>query len=218
MIKTLLENGKKIGIFNVLPLKELDKNGKINAQVEVIDYDRTKEIFFSEISKGELGFKQLKSCDAIKIIAEKKQLDFIEIKGIEEFCNRNQNLNKEESIKVIETQIDKFSLPNKIKHSLMLLEFIMCINKLELNNKQKSEFDEEIICDYILVIDSEIEEDSVKSLGIMLNYLSDFSDLKNEYIVRLREAVNNVNQAKIRKPMLKYHSEMDEYYSAYMKQ
>ncbi|WP_322924522.1 hypothetical protein [Paenibacillus campi] len=218
MLSELLNNGTKHGIFTIVALEKLDVHRKIRAKVEVIDYDKTKELLFTEISKGSLSFKQLKSCDAIKIIVDDNRLDFIEIKGIKQFCETYHQLSAAEGKQKIDDQLQRFNLPKKIKDSLIILQLLMCTNEIGLNNQQKATFDEEVICDYIIVIDAEIEQDSIKSFATMMSYLADYSSFQQEYIVRLTTSLDTIEDFKIKKPVLKYHSEMDIHYANDMQQ
>jgi len=218
MLKTLLENGKKIGLFEIKKLEELDTQNRISSKVEVIDFDAVKDNIFKVFNEHEYGFNSLKSCDAVKIIPHENRLDFIEIKGIGEFCERNSELEISATIDKIDKQIEKFNLPNKIFHSLSVLSIIFQIRQIGLTNDQKESFFDEIASDFIVVLDSEIEQDSIQSFGAMLEFLAETSNIKREYILRLEQAIAGISILKIKKPLLKYHSEIDNHYSLNMQQ
>lgn len=218
MLNTLLENGKKIGLFEVKKLEDLDTQNRISSKVEVIDFDAVKDNIFKTFNQHEFGFNSLKSCDAVKIIPNENRLDFIEIKGIEEFVERHSQMEIAAAIVGIDEQIEKFNLPNKIFHSLTILTIVFQIDKITLTNAQKNSFFDEVISDFIIVIDSEIEQDGIKSFEVMLEFLAETSNIKEEYIIRLEQVINGISILKIQKPLLKYNSEIDNHYYLNMQQ
>ncbi|GGG33887.1 hypothetical protein GCM10007425_30730 [Lysinibacillus alkalisoli] len=216
MLQTLLENGKKIGLFQVRNLKDLDTNNRIEAKVEVIDFDAIKCDIFKGFNKHSLGFDELKSCDGLKIIPEKKRLDFIELKGIEEFCFRHEDLSEEDATTAIYEQIDKFNLNDKIFHSLCILTIIFQIKQIALTKKQKKQFSDEITSEFIVVVDS--KKDEAKGIGLMLETLANNSDIKDQYLITLRETLQGIEVLNIKNPKLMFQEEIDYYYHENMAQ
>lgn len=217
MLNELLENGKKIGLFEVKKLEELDTQRRITSKVEVIDFDAVKDSIFEDLNKSKFGYNSFKSCDAVKIIPNANRLDFIEIKGIEVFCKRQSELEISATMEKIDKQIEKFNLSHKILHSRIILSLVFQLNQIGLTNEQIKKFDE-MESDYIIVIDSEIEQDGIKSLGAMLGYLAETSNIRKQFILKLEQAIEGISILKINKPILRYHSEIDNHYSLHMSQ
>jgi len=76
MLERLMAFGISKNFFDVMPLGELEKSCCSNSKIEVIDYDKTKELV-SSIAK----IQQPKSADALKILPDLNRIDFIELKG-----------------------------------------------------------------------------------------------------------------------------------------
>lgn len=212
MLNIFLEKGLENGLFKVKRLRDLDTNRRIEANVEVIDFDNVKESLFRTLNgNGTYSLELTKSCDALKIIPLEKRLDFIEIKGIEIFCERNSHLNGEEIDIAIEQQLEKFNLQNKIDHSLFLVQLLIQINQMGLNGSQRAAFFNHVLIEYIVVIDSQIENNGVLEISAMLDFMAETSNIREEFIIKLKEAMEEVS-VKVTEPKLMFQSDIDNFY------
>lgn len=218
MLKKLLDKGVEIELFEISALKNLDKSCAEDAEVEVIDYDLVKTKIFQGLNNDKYRFNMLKSCDAIKIIHQEKRLDFIELKGITTFSASLREESREEAEKKIDDQLTKFDLPNKIFHSLSILSLILQMQEIQLSKKEKVEYEEEVVMDYIIVIDAEIEKEEIKKIGAMMDFLSETSDFTSEIIIRLESVLDSIKVLKVSKPLLKFQSQIDRHYEGYLRQ
>lgn len=214
MLANILDKGIQLNIFELKALKNLEGSCASKANLEVIDYDNVKEKIYSLMNGqgNELKFNQPKSCDALKILPDQFRLDFIEIKGIKNFCDSLQRSAKVEVDKRIEDQIQKFSLENKIEQSLDLFKLLLQITQLEVNNDVKKAILNNALKMYIVVIDEEVEEDYAKQIAASLDFLSTASNYKKEVIIKLQESIDGIETVKISKPVLMSHSKIDQYY------
>ncbi|WKA55516.1 hypothetical protein [Planococcus shixiaomingii] len=214
MLTNFLNKGIQLNIFELKALKNLEGSCANKANLEVIDYDKVKEKIYSLMNGpgNRLKFNQPKSCDALKILPAQFRLDFIEIKGIKDFCDNLQEKAKIEADEKIEAQVQKFNLENKIEQSLDLFKLLLQITQFEVNNTVKEEILNNALKKYIVVIDEEIEEDYAKQIAVSLDFLSTASNYKNEVIIKLQESIDGIETVKISKPVLMSHSKIDQYY------
>ncbi|WP_409370293.1 hypothetical protein [Lysinibacillus sp. 38-6] len=218
MLNNFLEKGLEIGLFDIKPLRELDTNRRINSDVEVIDFDNVKDSLFKKLNENNTFSLELtKSCDALKIIPLENRLDFIEIKGIEIFCERNAHLTGVEIETAIEKQLLRFDLQNKIDHSLFIIQLLIQINQMGLDGKQRASFFNQILSEYIVVIDSHIENNGILEISAMLEFWAETSNIKDEFIIKLKEEMGKVSVLKIREPRLMFQSELDGFYAENIK-
>ena len=81
-LENFLEFGKAHHFFEIKQTGQIEKVCCQDSTTEVIDFDKTKEA----IARHH-GIQQPKSCDALKILPEKKTIDFIEFKGLAKFID-----------------------------------------------------------------------------------------------------------------------------------
>jgi hypothetical protein len=122
MLKRLMEFGIQEKFFDIKPLGELPKSCCTESKVDVIDFDRTKEI----ISKI-CGLQQPKSADALKILPDLNRIDFIELKGFQQFIKHfdKQSKGHSQPDETIKNQIVDFNLSEKIHDSLFILNSLI---------------------------------------------------------------------------------------------
>lgn len=159
---------KRIGIFNEKHITDIAQfSNKCTSNLIVIDYDKLK----TELNKRwnekrqqnedactceslEISFDERKSCDALKIVIDKKNIDFIEIKGFDKFVEfriKNKE-DKNEVKKAIKEQIEKFELERKIVESSEIYNDLLYVHELELTNPERMEL-RKLDKNFILLID-----------------------------------------------------------------
>ncbi len=127
---------------------------EIGSKKEVLDFDKIK---ISEDSKGHLK-EYRKSVDAITYTDKGTFFCFAEIKGWKEFLKRNKNA----SAQNVQTQIDRYSLKEKMTDSIQICRDIAGENI----------FDDTPIC-FLIITDIEIESNPLDLLAENLNFLSE---------------------------------------------
>lgn len=214
MLKKFREKGHELGFFVTMPMKDLKHSCTKDAHTPVIDFDTTKEFLYESLNNGPFRLNLSKSCDGLKIIDSLNQLDFIEIKGISNF--RKYQLAKlktqEEKVCAIDSQIESFELQEKIDQSIDILKLILQVTLMGFTNEEKKYLLENTKKDYMIVIDEEIEQDFDKVLAISMDYLSEYSDVEDQLIIKIKENVENISHIMISKPFLIEQSEVDAYY------
>ncbi|OJD62313.1 hypothetical protein [Bacillus sp. NH11B] len=216
MLKKLLEKGVTLGLFELKPLKDLDGSCASSANLEVIDYDLVKEKVYEIMNSNGMGIKfQIpKSCDALKILPNEDRLDFIEIKGIKTFCEKLAEREGCNAQREMDKQVKKFSLSSKIEDSLDLFKSLLKMDRFEITNAEKEAILGEIHKNYLVVIDEEVEQDYAMRLAAGLEFLSTTSNYKSEMVIKLQDTIDGINIAKISKPILLCHSQVDAYYES----
>ena len=96
-LSKFLQFGIDKGYFQQRKVKDLPKVCCLQSEVEVIDFDKTKECICKEIK-----IQSSKSCDALRILPESERMDFIEFKGFRKFIGSNSNTNETKIKKHIE--------------------------------------------------------------------------------------------------------------------
>lgn len=148
-LNRLVEYGEKTSFLVKKQLKNLDKSCCQNAVTEVYDFDDCKTFIAKEHD-----LKSPKSCDALKIIAGKSIIDFIELKGWKEFVRwQLDGTNDKEKI---EKQIEKFQMGSKITDSLYVLYTLMKRGDFGLTNEERDLYFREVEKKYIIVVDLDL--------------------------------------------------------------
>jgi len=176
MLEKLAAFGDKKGFFLSKPLGELDKSCCTQARTSVIDFDNAKEV----ISRS-CPINQPKSADALKILPHSNRLDFIELKGFEKFIHHNKDKNNEESFRETTCQqIEKFSLPEKIRDSLFILNIILKHKEFSCAKDDIDKY-QNVIKNYIIVTDLDISKNPLEDRMLTLAFLSEPTDNLNKY-------------------------------------
>lgn len=153
MLNRLMKFGVEKEFFKIKPLGMLEKSCCQNSQVEVIDFDQTKEKLSSFIQ-----LQQPKSADALKVLFQINQIDFIEMKRIEFF-----SLYTEDKI--------KFDLTEKIRESLAILFFLVHHKDFKLTNIEKQQY-QQVVKNYIIVVNIDFDAQPITDRAITLAFLS----------------------------------------------
>lgn len=217
MLEKLYENGSRMGLFVMMPMKDLKHSCAKDVNTEVIDYDQTKELVFESMNNGTLKFNEMKSCDGLKIMPSIEQIDFIEIKGVKDFCEKlslieESETNSDSSSQKIDKQIIKFSLKEKIEQSIDILKFLLQIQAIGISKEEKKIILDTINKNYLIVIDEEIERDESKKLAATMDFLSTTSNYKDQIIVKLKDCIDGIEHMNINRPKLISQSRVDDFY------
>jgi len=191
MLERLIEQGVVKGFFEFNELGKLDKSCCLKSELEVIDFDKTKETIVS-LNKS---LQQPKSTDALKIIPKLNRLDFIELKGFKIFIQRDKTKN-------FQKKIEDFDLEGKIIDSLFILDCIVKDNSIQFNKEETKEY-RHTEKYYFIVVDIELSKDPIQDRLINLIFLSLRSSLK----CIKKSSLHNLN-----KPKLLSCNQIDSYY------
>lgn len=156
---------KAIGNLKNSCCKELD--------YKIIDFDEVKDIYCKQNKKPSMA-----SCDCLDV--SHNRIDFIEMKGFENFKKYNTPLNKE----VINNQIGKFDFEKKLKDSNRILNSISNENSIDLTKTKKR---------YFIATDLNINDNPLETLNMTLIFLSHTSSDDVTIHRILNEKVKNIS-------------------------
>lgn len=210
MLKRLMEFGIKEKFFDIKSLGELPKSCCPHSKVEVIDFDQTKEIISSKI---ELQYP--KSADALKILPDLNRIDFIELKGFQQFIKHFDKQPKSHSHpdETIKNQIADFNLSRKIRDSLFILNFLLHHKSFECKQSEATQF-EKAKKGYLIVVDIELNKDPIKDRLVTLTFLSK-GNLEHKIINELNHFVSDIPSSALENleaPKLVSCKTIDRYY------
>lgn len=208
--KTFEYKGEEVAFFQKVQIKDIDECCK-SAVTEVYDFDKCKELF-SKIHK----LKSPKSCDALKITIDRGTIDFIEIKGLQEFISRQlEEGSEEEKKKKIENKMKKLRLPVKITDSIYVLYNIMNRGSFELTNDEQTCYLQDVKKNYILVVDFDIN-DPRQLIAASLGKAVEKSKVYEVSIMQvLKEKLDNIPIGSLSHPqksLIKTCSTIDKFY------
>ena len=209
MLKRLMEFGIKEKFFDIKTLGKLPKSCCTHSKVEVIDFDQTKET----ISK--IGLQYPKSADALKILPELNRIDFIELKGFQQFIKHfdKQPKNHSHPDETIKNQIADFNLSRKIRDSLFILNFLLHHKSFECKQSEATQF-EKAKKGYLIVVDIELNKDPIKDRLVTLAFLSK-GNLEHKIINQLNNSVSGIPASALENleaPKLVSCKTIDDYY------
>lgn len=199
--------GIEKGFFEEKSLGELEKSCCPCAKTVVIDFDKAKEKILKETS-----CQQPKSADAIKILPHLSRIDFIEMKGWEQFIIRTQGKNN--FSKETENHIDNLRLSTKIRDSLNTLWIFVKNKNLRCSNLEFSQY-EQAEKNYFVVVDIDLYQDPIKDRAIALGFLSQ-NLTKQKVLNALKKDVDGIpesNLENLKKPRILNCREIDEFYN-----
>ena len=204
----LLTFGIDTGLFNIKPISEIDKSCCPNVAVEVIDFDETK----TKIS-GLGGLQQPKSCDGLKIIPQRHQIDFIEFKSFEKFKQYQlTRIPKEQRKNAIQTKISSFGLKQKIDDSLFIFNFVTLHKDFKMTVQEREEINT-AIKNYIILIDIALERNPLTNLAVTLDYLSDEASHDEVLVTCIKDEISGIDICYLtNKPVLMSCDKVSEYY------
>jgi len=210
MLERLMEFGVGNGYFCLQALGKLAKSCCTDVKIEVIDFDKTKEM----VSK-EAPIKQPKSADALKIFPQLNRLDFIELKGFEHFIKHKKNLPELHIDKAISQQIEDFCLSDKIKHSLHVLWFLIQLEKFNCTNSERQQY-QQVKKNYFIVVDVDLYHNPMLDRAVTLAFLSeDTTHINAKITANLRQAVADMPSSDLEnlaKPKLFNCKSINRYY------
>jgi len=184
MLDKLLQIGQEYYDFEILAFKNIDKSCCTEQECEVIDFDKVKENCMQKHSLNSIA-----SCDAIRICPEQKRIDFIEMKGFEEYKRYNPNA----SASQIRKHIDKFDFEKKIKDSLYILQTIIRSDVFNASNSERDSF-EKSSKRFFVVTDIDVKTDALKIFDLTMNFLATASSIDNEIKVCLETRVSEMEE------------------------
>lgn len=204
-LSKFLQFGIEIEYFKLKKVKNLHGVCCLHSEVEVIDFDQTKE----RCCAGNKTSPQ-KSCDALKILPELEQIDFIEFKGFKEFIKRNSNSTESQ----IQERIKNFDLKGKIIGSEHVLQDVLL--KKPSTTKEEHQYYNQTKKNFIIVTDiaTDLEEDGIESFTSILDALTEFYAAENIVSKCLKDEVDAIPTSSlhnIQKPQLKSCGPFDNY-------
>ncbi len=163
-------------------IKDIPKSCCKYLEYEVIDFDKIKDKY-CELNKT----KPSSSCDCLDI--SKGRIDFIEMKGFEEFKKRKQPLDEEK----VDDQVSKFNFEKKLKDSYEILYEISKRCEINLNDFNKR---------YFIVTDLEADTSGIIDLNFTLSALSEISSDDRLIYKILNEKIKQNTELKWQRPIL----------------
>ncbi|MEA3354319.1 MAG: hypothetical protein U9Q33_10940 [Campylobacterota bacterium] len=163
-------------------------DGCCEGENKLIDYDKVKEIIIEEANQ-----QTRSSCDGLKIDTE---INFFEFKSLKKTLEHNNEL------KLIGRLNN--SLINKIKDSLWLFDYIVNHSEHKIKKSEKLEY-YDLVKNYYIVTDVDIEKNTKDSLTIKLNALATISqslNRSNELVIEIKNILETLEYSEITKPKL----------------
>lgn len=172
MLESFINKLKDKNFITYRKIKELNKSQCKKSNLEVIDFDETKDKLVAHLCKIDSKDKPnpFCSCDCIKIINEKTRIDFIEIKGFKEFFARTKNVSGQK----IKSKIEEFNFEKKIEDSFNI---ILLLHSFFDGRNQSRKVISQSERSFILLTD--IEKSSIYSFTLTLKILEKFKNMKN---------------------------------------
>jgi len=211
-LQRLLDFGCDSDYFHLKSIGTVDKSCCPDAITQAIDFDKTKDKVCSEAK-----LQPYKSCDALKILPDLKRLDFIEFKGLQPFAHYvHSNVPPARQAQIIDQQIKKFDLETKLHDSYIILYFVLTKNSdLKKTDKPCYRFVEK---NYIILVDTAVEEQGIQNLALTLEFLSETSSpLERQIATKLAVEIEELSDLpfKLNKPMLKSCQTIDSFYESF---
>jgi len=161
---------------------KLNKSCCQNSDIHICDFDKLKDVFYK-------GTDKPKSCDAIKILRAKEQIDFIEMKSIQDILKWQKPQNKCK----LNTHIEKFDFVKKVHDSILIIkEKLISQNEVTDYNTIKKQ--------PILLTD---DDENIYTIAFAFDYLGNLSTdikelMKNEIDKLEPNLMININQPKLK--------------------
>ncbi len=201
-LNKLLDYGIKNALFEVKKIKEIPETCCKLSELEVIDFDKTKNIYCNTNNLSEL-----KSADCLKFT--ENTIDFIEMKGFKDYLEKEYTNEPNE----LEMKISKFNFTGKIIDSIFILRNIILNKKFNINDKNKLFL--KIPKLFIVVVDIDLDENPLEFISETFEFLAENSSDINKTV----KAVINNDLSKItdvfynlQQPILLSCSDLDKYY------
>jgi len=208
MLARLIAFGEDKGFFTIKALGELDKSCCPKAQTTVIDFDDTKTRMTETVP-----LHQPKSADALKILPQLNRIDFIELKGFEQFVYHQKDAPDIDT--KINRQIAKFCLTDKIKDSLFVLAFLIKLKEFRCTIQESQQY-RQVSKNYLVVVDIDLYDNPMKDRLVTLAFLSEnTSHIKYKIARQLQQAVDDIPASSLENlqpPKLLSCKKIDAYY------
>lgn len=204
----LQDFGMAENLFEIMKIKDLEKSCCVKSNVEVIDFDKTKEIFCEKQS-----LDSLKSADALKFLFDEERIDFIEMKGMKNYIKFQYDETGDPKNQIDE-KVDTFDLYSKYYDSYHVLYQIVKSKKFLF--KDKIDYLKKTDVNFIILTDIEEEESPVEFIAASLDFLSETSINISKIFQILDIKIDTEDFPKIHKmnkPILKNCSLIDLYYN-----
>jgi hypothetical protein len=204
----LEKTGIEKGYFEVYAIKDVHKTCCSNAVTKVIDFDKVKE----KLTKVD-DWVTVASCDCLKLLPEKGQVDFIEMKGFKQFIAYFKKDNDLE--KGIVQQIDKHNFLKKIKDSLHIFETLVRKNAFGRSDLDEIHYDN-IAINYIVLTDIDAVQDSFNYIALSFIFLSQYStSIENSIKAKMTKKLHDIPKLRpnLNPATLKSCSEIDTFYN-----
>lgn len=182
MLNKLKKFGQAHYDFCEYELKSIDKSCYLNESCKVIDFDKVKA---KVVALHNL--QTTSSCDGLKICTDENTIDFIEMKGFEEFKRNNQV-----SDKTIKKQTKKFDFEKKLEDSYYLIQTIMKSPSFGATKKEYREF-KSVKKRYFILTDLRLETNALESILYGFNFLAETSNIDKTIEICLQEKVDGIN-------------------------
>jgi hypothetical protein len=208
-----LNIGIETGYFTLSKIKNLDKTCCTDSEIEVIDFDATKEKI---VALGKL--KTIKSCDALIINAEKERIDFIEMKGFQKMILYSKNKADSKKLKAeFEEKVKKFNFIGKIDDSIFILNMLYRLNKFNLaDGKGKPLLD--VNKHLIILTDVSSETNAIERIAVDLLFLENFSTPIETLILNIvsteLDKTHKYLAHNFQQPILMTCNDIDAYYAS----
>jgi len=181
MLNKLKTVGKEVYDFCEIELKDINKSCCLAQTCKMIDFDKVKEKVVSVHS-----LQTISSCDGLKICTDENTIDFIEMKGFEEFKKNNKTTDK-----TIEKQTKKFDFEKKIRDSYFLLQAIMKSPGFSATNEECKYF-QSVQKRFFIVTDLKIESNALESIVFGIDFLAETSNIDKTIKICLQEKIDEI--------------------------
>lgn len=205
--------GIEKGYFTYKKIKDIPKSC-CNSNIEVIDFDETKEKLMIELHK--IGVQcDLKSCDCLKMINMNNQIDLIEIKGIKDYV-KYYTVGKSKTPK---EQVEKYEIGTKYSDSLYLIHTLANMYSHEIGVDTSKDI-KKIFPNLIILTDIDIKRNSMYKFAMTLSFLSTNSNQEQNLDEIYEKCVNafgdELQKCEIKAPkkFLFCEEELEEYYKS----
>jgi len=209
LLQKILDLGISNGYFELNEIKSLDKSCCTDSSISVIDFDKTEEIH--RVKHCALA---LKSCDALKISGTDSSIDFIEMKGMRQFMNR-QLIIKTNIQPQVQEKVYSFKFTNKIRDSITILNNIVQSANFNLSGRERDLY-HAIAKKYIVLTDINIMSNPLELLTLTLEFLSETSsDMEHILFEHFESEIRNIelpNYYNIQRPILMSCNDFKSYY------
>ena len=202
MLQRIESFGQEHGYFIFDALTNVSDKTCICNDVELIDFDKTKEKIIEEANQNKRS-----SCDGLNLKESINFIEFKSFKNVKTKFHETENIEKKESKFINKTKV---SLPDKIESSIWMFEYLLGHKNFSATKNEKSEY-RNMKKNYYLVVDVDLTENSKDTFVAKLNGLTLPTSLYDNLIIQVKSVLEEVHQyIKINKPKLISCKELEE--------